>query len=30
MDMGKPKSIEGKGKELITPDQKITDVVKGN
>ena len=29
MDMGKPKSIEGKGKELITPDQKITDVVKG-
>jgi hypothetical protein len=29
MDMGKPKSVEGKGKELITPDQKITDVVKG-
>ena len=27
MDMGKPKSIEGKGKELITPDQKITEVV---
>ena len=29
MDMGKPKNVEGKGKELITPDQKITDVVKG-
>ena len=29
MERGKPKSIEGKGKELITPDQKITDVVKG-
>ena len=29
MDMGKPKSVEGKGKELITPDQKITDVIKG-
>ena len=27
MDMGKPKSVEGKGKELITPDQKITEVV---
>jgi hypothetical protein len=29
MERGKPKSIEGKGKELITPDQKVTDVVKG-
>lgn len=27
MDMGKPKSIEGKGKELITPDQKVTEVI---
>ncbi len=27
MDMGKPKSIEGKGKELITKDQEITEVV---
>jgi len=27
MDMGKPKSVEGKGKELITPDQKITEVI---
>jgi len=29
MDMGKPKSVEGKGKELISKDQVITDVVKG-
>ena len=29
MDKGKPKSIEGKGKDLISKDQKITDVVKG-
>ena len=29
MDMGKPKNVEGKGKELITPDQKITATVKG-
>ena len=27
MDMGKPKSVEGKGKELITKDQEITEVV---
>ncbi len=27
MDMGKPKSVEGKGKELITPDQKVTEVI---
>ena len=27
MDKGKPKSIEGKGKELITKDQEITEVV---
>ena len=27
MDMGKPKNVEGKGKELITPDQKITEVI---
>ena len=29
MDMGKPKSVEGKGKELVSKDQEITDVVKG-
>tara|TARA_B100001057_G_scaffold483896_1_gene561242 strand:+ start:54 stop:2387 length:2334 start_codon:yes stop_codon:yes gene_type:complete len=29
MDMGKPKSVEGKGKDLITKDQEITDTVKG-
>jgi len=29
MDKGKPKSVEGKGKDLISKDQKITDVVKG-
>ena len=27
MDKGKPKSVEGKGKELITPDQKVTEVI---
>ena len=29
MDKGKPKSVEGKGKDLISKDQVITDVVKG-
>ena len=29
MERGKPKNVEGKGKELITKDQEITDVVKG-
>jgi hypothetical protein len=29
MERGKPKSVEGKGKDLITKDQEITDVVKG-
>jgi len=27
MDMGKPKNVEGKGKDLITKDQEITEVV---
>ena len=29
MDMGKPKSVEGKGKEKVTDHQEITDTVKG-
>ena len=29
MDKGKPKNVEGKGKDLITKDQEITDTVKG-
>jgi hypothetical protein len=27
MERGKPKNVEGKGKELITPDQKVTEVI---
>ena len=29
MDMGKPKSVEGKGKDLVTKDQEITEVIPG-